>query len=646
MQQVMRNNLWRKSLFVAYVAGLLGAFYAYTLLRVRPELFYQQKPDIFLCDWSFCSQFLGQLGGPLDYVSAFLSVLFVDRWFGAIIVTALVALICLATRRFIASVTGSGGEVLFLVPAVLIMLVLGQYRHPVNLCLSVLVSIVSANAYVCFTNRQPIVRFAVFAVVSLIAYYLTAGLYVLFALLCGLFEFQVRRHRLLGTMYVFCAGAIPMTAGTWLFDVMSLQDAYRGLLLPTSHYWLALPQSPVTALAAQATLFLFFPLVAFVLAWRRRSDSSSASNESLTTGTNPTSDNEGNPSLLATARRLTIRAIVFVVAGIAVDAVSFDYATHCLLRLIYDASRKNWQDAVANGRRIPSTSLVGAEVRTVYHVNRALYFSGGLLDRMFTYRQFANTPTLTLRFDTDEMSVTRASLECCDILFDLGRVNESEHMAYEVMEILGERPRILKRLVYISVLKGQPEAARRFLAHMERSLLHRVWARQCLQQLDADPLLSNVPEVASRRALILLRDRERPPDVEVTFQQLLERNRRNQMAFEYLMAHYLLTRQVQKVAANLHRLDDFDYPNLPQHLEEALVIYLGTTGAPAPDLAKYNIRPKTRERYAKFVEALKRSKGNALAAFVALHPDFGDTYFFFHAFGHNDLQLMLSRQSP
>ena len=69
-------------------------------------------------------------------------------------------------------------------------------------------------------------------------------------------------------------------------------------------------------------------------------------------------------------------------------------------------------------------------------------------------------------------------LECSDILFDLGRINESEHMAYEALEFYGDRPRILKRLVYINVIKGEPEAARRFLALLERSLLHRRWARR------------------------------------------------------------------------------------------------------------------------------------------------------------------------
>ncbi len=44
---------------------------------------------------------------------------------------------------------------------------------------------------------------------------------------------------------------------------------------------------------------------------------------------------------------------------------------------------------------------------------------------------------------------------------------------------------------------------------------------------------------------------------------LLEQNKNNRMAFEYLMAHYLLTVQPEKLAAQMGRLKDFDYAEVP-----------------------------------------------------------------------------------
>lgn len=236
-------------------------------------------------------------------------------------------------------------------------------------------------------------------------------------------------------------------------------------------------------------------------------------------------------------------------------------------------------------------------------------------------------------------------MESSDVLFDLGRINESEHMAHEALEVLGERPQTLKRLVYIQVLKGRPEAARRFLALLERSLLHGRWARRLLRQLEADPTLSAVPLVASRRKLMVVQDSDDKLDLETMLEQLLERNRRNRMAFEYLMAHYLLTGQLDKMVANLHRFDGFDYPHLPRHCEEALAIYLETTGSQEPNLGRHKVRPEIRRRYHEFMERLRQFRGDTPAAFAALHPDFGATYFFYHAFGHNDLSCGQSRSS-
>jgi hypothetical protein len=236
-------------------------------------------------------------------------------------------------------------------------------------------------------------------------------------------------------------------------------------------------------------------------------------------------------------------------------------------------------------------------------------------------------------------------LECGDILFDLGRINESEHMAYEALEMLGERPGTLKRLVYLHVIKGEPDAARRFLAVLERSLLHRGWASECLRQLEADPTLAGVPEVASRRELMLKQDDTGKLDLETMLGQLLHRNPKNRMAFEYLTAYYLLTRQIDKVIANLHRFDDFGQTRLPRYCEEAILVYRNVAGPRAIALPVREIRPETERRSAEFVRAAARFQGDPNAAFAALHRDFGDTYFFFYVFGRSDARSGKTRPS-
>ena len=204
---------------------MFAAFYAYVLLRIRPELFYCQRPFVFLFDYDFFANFMDLPGGPVEYASAFLSPLFVYNGLGALVVTLLAALICLATHQYFAAAVGSGGQVVFLIPAVLILMVLGQYCHPVRLCVGLFVVLVFADAYVRMGGRHVAVRFAAFVIGSALVYYLTAGLYLIFAFMCGLFELRIKRRVLLGAVCLSCAAVVPIAAGAWIFDLSEIGRA-------------------------------------------------------------------------------------------------------------------------------------------------------------------------------------------------------------------------------------------------------------------------------------------------------------------------------------------------------------------------------------------------------------------------------------
>ena len=688
MQNPSRGQQGRCLLFTAQVTGLFLVFYLYVLLRVRPELFYQQKPDVFLFDSYFFATFAGHPGGLVEYASAFLSPLFAFDWLGALVVTLLAAFICLATRRFLAAIAGAGGWALFLVPALLILMVLGRYNHPLRLCVGLCVVLGLASVYVRIGHARWAVRLAALVVASALAYYAAAGLYVVFALLCGIFEWRIRRNFWLAAWCVLSALVVPLAAGVWLCE-LSVRDAYRGILLPADRYWLAVPSSALLSKSIRAVLLLFFPAAALAVGWRRESgDSPDSGAESLPRRPSPVAwlsravpheslqlgisgersrirENSeaaevGGPRKIPPNSRefgysqlqrhgsgaprcwvcSAVSSAALIAFGIAADAVLFDASTKCSLSVAYSAERERWDDVLTHASRLPPS-----DAWNVFQVNRALYHRGELLERMFAYPQVADSvPALTLQFESLTVTAQQAPLEYGDILFDLGRINESQHMAYEALEQFGERPHTLERLVYLHAVKGEPDAARRFLAVLERSLLHRDWARDLLQQLDADPTLAGLPVVASRRARMVQRDFSGRLDLETMLGQLLEHNPRNRMAFEYLMAYYLLTRQVDKMAANLHRFDDFGQAGLPRHCEEAILIHLDTTGSPVIDLRGRRIRPETQRRGAEFVQAAEGLQGNP-AAFTALHQDFGDTYFFFYVFGHNDPRLASEKPS-
>jgi hypothetical protein len=329
---------------------------------------------------------------------------------------------------------------------------------------------------------------------------------------------------------------------------------------------------------------------------------------------------------------------VLATLGIAADLLLFDAPRRLLLQLVESAQQRRWEDVLVYARRLPASADGALDLRTAAAVNRALYHRGELLDRMFSFPQGMSSISLALVFGHFQDMAASWPCECGEILFDLGRINESEHLTFEALETHGDSPELLKRLVYIQVLKGEPEAARPFLGLLEGSLWHRDWARDCRRRLDADPSLASVPEVASRREMMPARDsRNDLVDLEKMLLGLLQRNPRNRMAVEYLLAHYLLNRELDKFVANLPRLDDVGYRRLPRHCEEALVLYLTNAESREASPAAGRIRPETWLRFDRFIRAVRAAPENVPKATIAtqLFPRFGETYYYCYMFGHN-----------
>lgn len=631
----MQRATWNRRRGLAVVArsiGLAAAFYLYVWLRVRPELFYLQNPRVFLFDSHFFHALVDRPGGVVDYVSAFLSPLFAWGWLGALVVTTLVALVCLATRGLIAAGTGAGGEIVFLLPAVPILMVLGQYCHPVRPCVGLSLVLGSAYLYVRLGRCRVALRLAALVIASGVVYFAAAGLYLIFALLCGWYELAVKREYRLGALCLLCAVAVPFGAAAWPLD-RDLGGAFRGLILPDEQHWLAVPSSAPKAMTIYTGALLFPLFAAIAPAVRRRRSPASCPDDAG--GRDGPPGGAGGPARGGWKARLAVLATMPLIVVLA-DVAAFDSPLRCLLEMEHHSDGQRWDDVLARAEQLPLSYPRACDPRFMYCVNRALYFRGGLLDRMFAYPQAIDTPSLTLIFEDIDTTAGLTPRQSSEVFFDLGRINESEQMAHEALELYGNRPEILKRLVYIYVIKGQPEAAERFLALLECSLLHRGWARRLRRRLDADPALSDEPLVASRRDLMVRRDSVGAAgSLEKLLEGLLEANPRNRMAFEYLMGHYLLARRLNKLYDDHRRFDAFDSPHFPRHVEEALLIYMAMTGHSPQALRPREIRPETWTRFGEFLRIERASRGDASAAFAALHPDFADTYFFSFVFGHN-----------
>jgi hypothetical protein len=326
--------------------------------------------------------------------------------------------------------------------------------------------------------------------------------------------------------------------------------------------------------------------------------------------------------------------------------------------MVHFTLERQWDEVLCAAGQLPRS---GSDCFSRHLVDRALYHTGRLGDEMFSFSQ--DQAGLLLLDDHLPHGAPKFWM-LSEIAWELGDVNLAEQWAFERLEGVGECPSAIELLALICLAKNQPrtrsaesgepadrpaaadrpagassaagrEAARVLLSRMTKNVIHGRRGRALLKLLDGDPPQGDpwLEQIQRVRALRSSDDRVfQTYSEELMLEGLLQANPRNQMAFEYLMAFYLLSRRTDKVVENLHRLDDLGYHEIPRHYEEAILIHANQSPRQVA-LHGRKIRPETVQRFLHFVDRLRPWQNQPDLAAGALAEEFGDSYFYYYAFG-------------
>ncbi|MCK4284397.1 MAG: hypothetical protein KAX44_08780 [Candidatus Brocadiae bacterium] len=564
---------------------------------------------IFRTTRAFLGELLAYPGGVVEYVSAFLCQLYYYPWLGALIVTAAAGLLCLATWLVVASVGGARPRFVHFVPPLVLLALYNRYSNALPTALAQATAVLAACAYMRVALRRGGSRLIVFLALSAVVYYVAGGAYLLFAVLCAVFEFLTGRRAVLGVVCLVGGAVVPCVVGMLLFH-LRITDAY----------WRLLPyhqDGDLRAAPVLAALWLFYPAVAFAagagwIPFRRRGAPSAV---------------VAQPERQGVLRRALEVAVVLIVGGL-VAYVSFGGEWRRLLRIEWCAQHKKWDRLLEEAGRLP---LRRYNMMVNWDVNRALFHTGRLGRDMCSFPQHpvglvqSGKALPTLRMPV------RAWLDLSEVLMDLGRVNEAEHMACEALETLGDHPYILQRVVTARAVKGGTEAVRILLGALREDLVWRRWAGEYLRRLEKDPDLSEDQEVQRLRGLMVEADVAGWLTPEEILVQLLERNSQNKMAFEYLMAHYLLTGDLKGFVRNIGRVDEFGYAEVPRIYQEAVALYAAGAAGEVDQYHRF-ISWETLQRHSAFQKTIYPYGADRRGAKQAATAEYGNTYFFYYTF--------------
>ena len=584
-----------------FTAVLLLFYFLYFLLQIDPKLIYQSQEPVFFFDRHFIYEFFSYPGGLNELAARFLSQFFYYSWTGALLLVLIFASVTLFTWLFIRSIT-TIRPVLYLqwIPSVILLALHSEYRFPLALTLGLLWALVCINIYIHLAPSAKSLRFLLYLVLQVTLYYVAAGQAFIFSLVIVLYEVLHNRSVILPLLYILLSALLPYLGATTLF-IINIRDAYVMHLISYNIYrvtWLSW------------VLYAFFPLVLFLSVFEQKYVKAGKKS------TNKLWDR------LLCRPSVPVRLIQAVIL-LAIVAVSAQYSYNKEEKAFFLIDRytrfEEWQKIIDIAQKgLPINNFIQCQV------NRALYHAGRLCDEMFRMPQLFGGNGLFF----DEKVRAAYALQYSDLFFDLGLINESEHWAHEAIAARGNTAWNLQRLVQVNLLKEKPDIAKKYLVMLGKTMWHRGWARKYQKYLSnsddfwAQPKFQYLKKIMPESDFLVS-----PTEPELCLEELLK-NTNNKMAFEYFMAYCLLDGKISRFMKHLDLLNSFDYPKIPRHFEEVMLIYTQLTGGRGISLPGKTISELTVRRFADFNRIMTKYNKNKMAARSEL-AKYRDTYWFY-----------------
>lgn len=266
-----------------------------------------------------------------------------------------------------------------------------------------------------------------------------------------------------------------------------------------------------------------------------------------------------------------------------------------LEKLIFE---QDWNGVIKHQENSRSTNMIAQ-----YYYNIALSEKGILCDKMFFGVQDYGTKSIMIPWDS-QTSINKI-FRGVYFFYTIGLINEAHRWAFESMVIQGYRPENIKLLIKTELINGHYKVAEKYIYTLKRTLHYRNWAKKYEAMLYNLEMIKSDPDLGAKIKLQPKGDfpiRIKNPQSSVIL--LLQTNPNNKIAFEYMMAWFMLEYNVEQVVNEVKKMKEIGYIRIPRHIEEAILIYQANEGW-LPDLGGLKINKKTELRFFQYESTLK-----------------------------------------
>ena len=557
------------------------------------HLNYQEQYQMFLFTSDYFFGFMVKPGGFSDYIGNFLTQFFFYSWVGAIIIASLLTLLQRAIW-FIANKLGANPLFvpITLIPSLLYWGLLCDENYLLGGVVVMLLVVAFICVYTLIKSSQIRVLFILLSIPIL--YWLAGGVFLLLPLFAIIYE--AIRHEIKNFQLVlFVLGCVvlsfvlPILSKTYL-----LQLPMRQALIGVNFF-----RFPVIIPLSVGIIALLLVLIPIVLCYLP-------------------APAKKNKTLLI----LVVQLFVLLFGGSLFIRQTMDMKKEELMAYDFNVRMRKWDRVIALAdKKAPSSPL------SVTCLNLALAKKGLLADRMFCY--FQNGVGGLIPDFVRDFTIPMIAGE---VYYHLGFVNTAQRYAFEAMEALPDYQksvRTVKRLAETNLINGNYTVAGKYLQMLQKTFYYRSWATKALITMKDEKLMNQHPEWGWLRQCrtnedFLFSEGEKDMMLGILFNQ----NKENRMAYEYLMAYCLLTKDMQHFMQYIPLGRSLNYKAIPNSYQEALVyVWEKTNSDPAKEIP-YSISPLTMQRMKAFERVSPGQSNPDPAAFNA----FTNTYWYYFQF--------------
>jgi hypothetical protein len=618
-------------------ASFFGAAYLFLFFAVKTELIYyyfqmRGKSADFRTGAEFLLDCISYPGGPAQYLAALFTQLCYFPWLGPLFII----LLAWGLYRFTVILLNISPEnplrIVCYVPAFLILMKCGRYENPLGLNTALLFVMLITVLYQKISASLGRLRFVLFLLSSLIIYCLAGGAGLIFVVLAVLFELFEKRKPVSSIAFLIAGAAVCWLSGAFLFRLDS-GDSFLSLI-PYIHF-LQFKRQEIFSRFIDIILLGFLP-AAVLLKYTGIAISSNRKGKTCPERSRRIK-NRKSAQLQLVAVNIpgwAVRTVLLILIGVPAVVFPFNWQAKRILQMNYYANRKMWPEVLEIARK---GALKKYFPYCTNAVNRALFYTGRLGEEMFSFPQKQSDYDLVFN---RELLRNISNLERPQLCLDLGMLNAAETIAYNFLSPSNGNPGTIKQLAQINLVKGQIDTARIYLNALSRYPAYAKEAVYMLHNIEQDPLLERDQLIQSLREIMIENEFVFFGfDEELWLKDLLRKNKNNKMAFEYLMAYYLLNCRLDKFVENLPRLDDLGYKYIPRHYQEAVLVYKSITQKNI-DLGGREINPEIVNQFNQISEIVNNPDNSNLETLKRklspLSPKLGATYFFYYLFGSNE----------